>query len=79
LRKHLAERLPSYARPLFLRVQDNIEVTSTFKHKKSDLVRESFDPQATLDALYFDDPQGQAYVPLDAALYAQLVAGKIRL
>jgi fatty-acyl-CoA synthase len=79
LRQHLAERLPSYARPLFLRIRDGIEVTSTFKHKKSDLARESFDPQASSDSLYFDDPQRQAYVPLDAALHAQIVAGKIRL
>jgi fatty-acyl-CoA synthase len=79
LRKHLAGRLPAYARPLFLRVRADIDVTSTFKHKKSDLVRESFDPRSTSDALYFDDPQQQTYVPLDAALHAQIVAGEIRL
>ena len=40
LRSHLARGLPAYARPLFLRIQDRIEVTATFKHKKTDLVRE---------------------------------------
>ncbi len=57
LRKHLMHRLPPYARPLFLRIRDDIDVTGTFKHKKSDLVREGFDPKAMQDAIYFDDPR----------------------
>jgi fatty-acyl-CoA synthase len=79
LHKHLERRLPSYARPLFLRIRDRIEVTATFKHLKSDLVREGFDPAATNDAIYFDDPSRQAYVPLDTALYAHIKAGKVRV
>ena len=38
--------LPDYARPLFLRIQSEIDVTGTFKQKKIDLVREGFDPAA---------------------------------
>jgi fatty-acyl-CoA synthase len=79
LREHLAQRLPPYARPVFLRIKDSIDVTGTFKHKKSDLVREGFDPQTTRDAIYFDDPQRQAYVPLDPALHRKIVAGNVRL
>jgi len=79
LRQHLAQRLPPYARPLFLRLKDGIDVTGTFKHKKSDLIREGFDPKATPDAIYFDDPAQQAYVRLDPALHARICAGKLRL
>jgi fatty-acyl-CoA synthase len=79
LRQHLAQRLPPYARPLFLRIKDGIDVTGTFKHKKSDLVREGFDPKATPDAIYVDDPQRQAYVPLDPALHGRIAAGDFRL
>ena len=79
LRTHLALRLPAYARPLFLRIKDRIEVTATFKHKKNELAREGYDPAATQDALYFDDPARQAFVPLDAALHARLIEGAIRL
>jgi fatty-acyl-CoA synthase len=79
LRKHLAERLPPYARPLFLRLKDGIDVTGTFKHKKSDLIREGFDPRAMPDAIYFDDPAQQAYVRLDPALHARICAGEFRL
>ena len=79
LRKHLARVLPSYARPLFLRIQDRIAVTATFKHQKAELVREGFDPGASGDAIYFDDPSQQAYVRLDGALFERIKAGASRL
>ena len=79
LRKHLARVLPAYARPLFLRIQDRIAVTATFKHQKNELMREGFDPAATDDAVYFDDPAQQAYVRLDGALFARIKAGAVRL
>jgi fatty-acyl-CoA synthase len=79
LRTHLARVLPPYARPLFLRIQDRIAVTATFKHRKNELVREGFDPAATDDAIYFDDPSQQAYVRLDRALFERIKAGAVRL
>jgi len=79
LRAHLAHRLPAYARPLFLRIQDRIAMTATFKHQKSDLVRNGFDPVATADAIYFDDPSRQAYVRLDRALFEKISSAAIRL
>jgi fatty-acyl-CoA synthase len=78
LREHLADRLPSYARPLFLRIKDRIEVTATFKHQKSDLARQGFDPTAIDDPIYFDDPAQQAFVRLDSALYERIRSGKVR-
>ena len=79
LRRHLTRRLPAYARPLFLRLSANIAATSTFKHNKSELAREGFDVAVVRDEIYFDDPERQAYVAFDAALYERIVAGKIRL
>ena len=78
-RRHLARRLPSYARPLFLRLKDRIEITATFKHRKLDLVREGFDPGACGDAVFLDDPAQQAFVTVDNALYEEITAGKVRL
>ena len=78
-RQHLARRLPSYARPLFLRLTDRIEITATFKHRKLDLEREGFDPGAGGDAVFFDDPAQQAFVTVDNALYEEIAAGKVRL
>jgi fatty-acyl-CoA synthase len=79
LRRHVADRLPAYARPLFLRIKERIEVTATFKHLKSDLARDGYDPAATADAIYFDDPAQRRYVALDIAGYARIQAGAVRL
>ena len=35
-----SRHLPSYARPLFIRIMQNIPVTETFKHKKSELSKQ---------------------------------------
>lgn len=77
LRAHLISRLPSYACPLFLRVRGEMEVTTTFKYTKSDLVREGYDPVAITDPIYFNDPVSQAFVRLDEALYEFIQAGQI--
>jgi len=78
LRAHLAQRLPAYARPKFLRVAKELAKTSTFKHTKNDLQRDGFDPAATRDTIYFDDPASDAFVPLDQALYERIKAGVVR-
>ena len=79
LHAHLCATLPEYARPLFLRIQSEIEVTSTFKQRKLDLVKDGFNPASTDDAIYFNDPQARAFVRMDAALYGRLERGEIRL
>jgi len=79
LRAHLARRLPPYARPLFLRLKDRLDLTATFRLKKTELAREGFDLTMVRDPIYFDDPASKAYVPLDTALYERIDAGKIRL
>jgi hypothetical protein len=79
LRKHLARFLPPYARPLFLRIVDRIEATATFKHTNNDLKRQGYDPAATGDPIFFDDPARGAFVPLDRARYQQIQDGKTRL
>ena len=79
LRRHLTKRLPGYARPLFLRLTANIAATSTFKHNKNQIAREGFNVSVVRDEIYFDDPEEQAYVLLDAALHERIGAGKIRL
>jgi fatty-acyl-CoA synthase len=78
-RADVAERLPAYARPVFLRLLSTLEATGTFKPRKQDLVRAGFDPARIQDPLYFDDPRAGRYLPLDAALYAAISSGKVRI
>ena len=80
LRRHLARRLPAYARPLFLRLQGphrhNVDVQAQENRARRAMASI---PRRRAIAIYFDDPERQAYVPLDAALYARIGAGKLRL
>jgi len=76
---HLAQRLPVYARPVFVRISRELDATETFKQKKGELAREGFDPAAISDPLFMLDPKSGAYVALDAETHAQIVDGAIRL
>ena len=80
LRAHLAQRLPDYARPVFLRIRSEIDVTATFKQKKVDLVKEGFDPSAISRPDLFQRSRGsKAFVRLQPDHYRQISDGRIRL
>jgi fatty-acyl-CoA synthase len=79
LRSHLIDRLPGYARPLFLRILGELPATGTFKHPKHELARDGCDPDATSDALYFNDGEEAAFVRLDKELYHRIQKGEVRL
>jgi fatty-acyl-CoA synthase len=76
---HLSRQLAAYARPLFLRVRGEIDITGTFKHRKVDLVKEGFDPKRIADPLYYRDDARGRFVPLDETLYEEIVAGRARV
>ena len=75
----LSDRLPAYARPLFLRLAEALETTETFKPKKTQLAQEGFDPALTHDVLFLADPDLSRYRPLDPATYQAVVSGLFRL
>lgn len=79
LRGHIEKELPEYARPLFIRVSPEIEVTGTFKHRKVELVREGFDVKRVSDPIYFNSPVDRKFVPLDEALHDKICSGEFRL
>jgi fatty-acyl-CoA synthase len=78
LRRHLAISLPEYARPLFVRVRDEIDVTATFKHTKQALIRDGYSPHVTPDAIYLDDRGEGAFTRIDPALFVSIETGKTR-
>jgi fatty-acyl-CoA synthase len=75
----LASNLPAYARPVFLRLLPEMEITGTFKLRKVDLVKDGFDPQTIPNPLYILDSASARYVPLDLARYEEVVSGKLKL
>ncbi|MGA7808195.1 long-chain-acyl-CoA synthetase [Bradyrhizobium sp.] len=76
---HLADRLPAYAHPLFVRISAAIDATETFKQKKQQLIRDGFDPDIVADPLFLHDPQSGEYRSLDRTVYAQIMQGSVRL
>lgn len=76
--RHVKASLPTYARPLFLRVQTEMKTTGTFKHVKTELKEQGFDPEKVEESLYFFEA-GERYVPLTAALHADIVEGRLKL
>ncbi|XP_041977078.1 long-chain fatty acid transport protein 4-like [Aricia agestis] len=77
----LLERdLPVYARPVFLRVMANVDLTGTFKMKKTDLQKEGYNPSlAKNDKLYYLDLKQGLYLPLGVEEYDKIMNGQIRL
>jgi fatty-acyl-CoA synthase len=78
LAQYVDRELPTYARPIFVRLQPEIETTGTFKYRKMDLVQEGFDPAKIKDPLYFRDP-AKGYVKLTKAVHAKILDGAYRL
>lgn len=76
---YVERELPAYARPVFLRIQGDLDVTGTFKMVKGDLKREGYDVTQIDDPVYVMKPGGEAYEPLDAAYLETIRAGEARL
>ena len=79
LKSHVDKNLPHYARPVFLRLSKESDTTSTFKFKKTNLVKAGFDPANISDPIYYADPQTGQYMAVDADVFLGIQEGTIRL
>jgi fatty-acyl-CoA synthase len=77
LAKFLDAGLPPYAQPVFVRLLPAIAVTGTFKHRKTDLVAEGYDPEKAPEPIYARGPEG--YAPLTQETLAGILSGSVRL
>lgn len=64
--QYVERELPAYARPVFLRIQKDFDLTGTFKLVKGDLKREAYSIDEFNDPVYVMKPRTKDYVPLDA-------------
>ncbi|XP_059148320.1 long-chain fatty acid transport protein 2-like [Physella acuta] len=74
---HVCQELPTYARPLFLRVLDAAVLTNTFKQRKVELVSEGFDLNQVKDPLYYLDNEKHTYSPLTTADLSKFLSSKL--
>jgi citronellyl-CoA synthetase len=70
------EQLPSYARPVFIRIQKNIDTTGTFKMVKGDLRKEAYDLEQVADPIFVLKPRSEVYEKLDTKFALQINTGK---
>ena len=70
----LYERLPGYAIPLFVRIVESLETTSTFKSRKVDLRNQAYGPELS-DPLYVLCGRQEGYVPFYSEYPAEVAAG----
>ena len=70
--------LPAYAVPVFLRVQQQVETTGTFKYSKNKLKEEGFNPDLAKDDLYVLLPNEAQYCLIDSEIYGKIQASAYR-
>ncbi len=68
LAAYLKRELPTYAVPVFIRVQGDIDVTGTFKMVKGDLREQGYNTQAFDDPVYVMMPGNSEYEALTTEL-----------
>lgn len=79
LAHRLAQALPRYAVPIFIRLIEVADLTGTFKLQKVRLRREGFDLGVVTDPIYMLDSVRQVYAPFTQELSQQLVDGGLRV
>lgn len=60
-------------------LQEAMEMTSTFKQQKFQLVQSGFNPTTIPDPLYVVDYQQETYIPLTEGIYKSILAGERKL
>ncbi|XP_017886848.1 long-chain fatty acid transport protein 4-like [Ceratina calcarata] len=74
LAEGLEKALPAYARPIFLRIVKELEMTGTFKLKKINLQKEGFDPSKIQDKMYFLSGNKE-YIEITPEVYQEIISG----
>ena len=75
--KFVAEKLPKYAQPIFIRIIKELETTGTFKLKKNDLREEAYHlDKIKGDQIYIKKPGNSSYEVLDKSYYDIIMIGE---
>lgn len=79
LANELIKDLPAYARPLFLRLTENVDHTGSLKAQKNQLVKDSFNINLITDKTFYFDAKLGTYVQLTPKAYDDIQNGNIRM
>ncbi len=67
--------LPAFARPVFVRIEDEQDTTGTFKLFKGTLKKQAYHLDQVEQPIYVRQPKSKQYVLLDPEFYEQLING----
>ena len=70
--------LPAYAIPVFIRIQQKVEITGTFKHQKNKLKAQAFNLNETDEQILVLLPGEKTYSPLTLEIYNNIQSYKYR-
>ena len=70
--------LPAYSVPVFLRIQQQVETTGTFKYQKNKLKEQAFDPSKTNERLLVCLPGADAYCDVTEEVFTNIQAYQYR-
>ena len=76
--EYVNDALPSYARPVFVRIIKELETTGTFKLKKNELRDEAYHlDKVNNDRVFIKKPGTNSYVELDNETYQDISNGSV--
>ena len=73
---YVMTNLPTYARPVFLRIQGELATTGTFKLVKGELRKQAYHLGEITDDLYYLPPNSENYEPLNQSAYQAVIEGR---
>ncbi|OUS41519.1 long-chain-acyl-CoA synthetase, partial [Oleispira antarctica] len=76
--RHLHEKLPAYAVPVFIRIREQEEITGTFKYRKVELKKENYDLSQVSEPLFVMHPDQSCFMPLMPELAEQIQQQALR-
>ena len=77
LSEHIRENLPSYARPIFIRLLAELPTTTTHKLQKNDLRDQAFHFDKVSDHMFVMRPGETIYSKLDSDFYDKIVQREV--
>jgi len=76
--RHLHEKLPAYAVPIFIRICAQEEITGTFKYRKVELKKEHYDLNQIDEPIFVMLPEQSQFMPLDSKIMDLIRQKKLR-
>jgi fatty-acyl-CoA synthase len=78
LHYELSANLPSYAIPIFIRIQREADTTGTMKYRKVELMKDGYNPDKVDDPIWMYHPDRRQYMPFTQDRYDSLISGAFR-